>query len=298
MKLKMVSVLLVLALMPILLSCCARHEVNTGPARHEVNTEQPQAIVDDALKLLEAKDYEGAWRKIEPYKDDTRAYVRDAYKKIKTAYVLYHANVEVTEAYNTGDGEKALALIYEYEKKGVTDQSWLALKEKIKQVIAKFAEAKKALDAGDLLTARKLYAQIIELEPAEGNAYRAKAVAFIAEFDQMSWDQKADLFIEYAKKRLKAEDYKVALDTAKAADDLYEDGSKEPGKEIRMAVNGEGSRRLQKAQALQDKGEYKAALDMYQEIKDKHIYADDDNGTATLNVCNNNIAICQAKMNP
>ncbi|RKY22880.1 MAG: hypothetical protein DRP79_10115, partial [Planctomycetota bacterium] len=268
------------------------------------NTEQNK---DEAVRLarehLEKDEIVEAWNKVKYLENDTTDEARHLFVQgVKKDYERYLAELEarqkvqeaideVIKAYNTGKAEEALELIKKYKDEGLASDEWLTLQNKISRVIEVYKDAVAAEKINDVLLAKQKYENIIELEDSEANHYRQKAEAFLGEYDQTPPETYARKYIEKAKEMIRAGNYTGALDFADKADSLVNadpEEPKKPGNEIRIEINRLGNRMFMDAVHLHDgggRGNVQKAIEILNEILDKHIYADDSEGNSTANAC-------------
>jgi len=231
---------------------------------------------------------DAAWREVSYLENDRDPAISAEVAQFKAAYDKYVADIQaktkldeaiaaVKTAYNTGKGKEALDLITKYMPV-LSSEEWLTLQNTITRVIGLYDDAQAALEKQDILTAKQKYANIISIETSPANYYRQQAEKFSADFDEKSPDDKAKLYVDYAKKMIASEDFAAALDAAKKADACYTDTlpTPPPSAEIRSIVDHEGVKRIGQAQNLHKNHQIDKAIAMLKEILDKHIYADDN----------------------
>jgi len=240
-----------------------------------------------------------AWHEVSYLENDRDPAISAEVAQFKAAYEKYVADIQaktkldeaiaaVKTAYNTGKGKEALDLITKYMPVLSSDE-WLTLQNKISYVIGLYDEAQAALAKQDILTAKQKYELIISSEESPANFYREQARQFGVAFDQKSDDEKAKIYVAYAKQMLADGNYQAALENVQKADSVYKDGTtKAPGgTEVRVEIDGEGDKRLKEARRLHDSNQISRGIEVLKDVLDKHIYADDENGAAIANTCRN-----------
>ena len=274
----------------------------------QTREENKNEAVRLAREHLENGDIEGAWNKVKYLENDETdearyVFVQGVKKKherhladLKALQKVQDAIAEVIKAYNTGRGEEALVLIEEYRKEGLAAEEWLILQNRISRVVKLFEEARTADKGGDVLLAKQNYENIIALEDSEANHYRQQAEKFLTEFEQGGRDVYVRGYMARARTMIKDKNYLAALDAAKKADLLVGEDERQPGIEIRIEVNQIGDRKYMRGFDLHAGGEYRKALQIFSEILEKHIYADDGKGIGIANATRDKREDCRRQL--
>jgi hypothetical protein len=190
----------------------------------------------------------------------------------------------VIDAYNGGDGKKALELLAQ-NKDAFPAEEWQKLQDKISAVVLDYDHARQVLEIYDTATAKQKYEDIVAREDSEANFYRREALKFLAPAGPKSPEAKAVEFVVAGRKLIGIGDYRGALKCAAQADSFFPNGEKKPGNDIRMALNSMGAEQILRAKTLYKNQKVADAIEVLKITLEKHIYADDNEGGKIEDAC-------------